>query len=104
MTSTPFSELQLSSELLDPLSCPVRNKVFICSTQRTGSFLLCRAMIHRGIGVPHEYFNHLHVGIIGPRFGVSALHDGHLESDSLARRAYITALMDRRTANGIFAA
>ena len=88
MTSKRYSELQLSIELSDRPSCPVRAKVFICSTQRTGSFLLCRAMIHHGIGVPHEYFNHLHVSILVPRLGVCELQNGHLlESDSAARSA-----------------
>ena len=62
-------------------------------------------MIRHGIGIPHEYFNHLHVGILVPRLGVCELQNGHLlDSDSAARRAYIAALIDRRTANGIFAA
>jgi hypothetical protein len=63
MTVTRYDELQLSSELLDRPPCPVRAKVFICSTPRTGSFLLCRAMIHHGIGIPHEYFHGRHAAI-----------------------------------------
>jgi LPS sulfotransferase NodH len=105
MTVTRYNELQLSSELLDRPPCPVRAKVFICSTPRTGSFLLCRAMIHHGIGIPHEYFHSMHAGIIGPRLGIGALRNGGLlKSESELRRAYITALMARRTNNGIFSA
>ena len=104
MTSTRDTELQLS-ELFDRPSSPVRAKVFICATGRTGSSLLCRAMFHHGIGLPHEYFNAGHIALIGQRSGIHALADGsRLGSDSEARRAYIAALLDRRTANGIFAA
>ena len=104
-TAARYSEMQVSEGLFDQPPCPVRAKVFICATERTGSWLLCRAMFHHGIGVPHEYFNNKHTGLIGPRFGIQALADGRqLGSDSIARRAYIEALLDRRTANGIFAA
>jgi LPS sulfotransferase NodH len=62
-------------------------------------------MIHHGIGVPHEYFNASHIGVIGSRFGIQALADGRrLRSDAEARRAYIAGLLARRTVNGIFAA
>ena len=105
MTLRAYSELQLSDEQFDRPSCPVRAKVFICATGRTGSWLLCRAMIHHGIGIPHEYFNARHIGLIGRRFGIPALAEGgQLASDNVARHAYIAALMARRTANGIFAA
>jgi trehalose 2-sulfotransferase len=105
MTSTRYSELQLSGELFDRPTCPVRNKIFICATGRTGSWLLCRAMIHHGIGIPHEYFNAIHIRLLGPRFGIHALADGRqLGFDSVARRAYLAELMHRRTINGIFAA
>ncbi len=100
-----YNELQISSDLLDQRHCPVRAKVFICSTPRTGSYLLCRAMIHHGIGVPHEYFHVLHAAIIGPRVGINALQNGWLlKTDAGARRAYIRELMYRRTVNGIFSA
>jgi LPS sulfotransferase NodH len=62
-------------------------------------------MVHHGIGVPHEYFNANHIGLIGPRLGIPMLADArNLVSDNAARRTYIAALMNRRTANGIFAA
>jgi LPS sulfotransferase NodH len=103
--STRYNEMEVNSELFDRTPCPVRAKVFICSTQRTGSYLLCRAMIHHGIGVPHEYFHYLHAGIIGARFGIAGLPNGQpLETDGVLRRAYTSALLDRRTVNGIFAA
>jgi LPS sulfotransferase NodH/GT2 family glycosyltransferase len=100
-----YSERQISSELLDQPPCPVRAKIFICSTPRTGSYFLCRAMIHHGIGIPHEYFHLLHATIIGPRVGIDALQDSWLlKTDAGVRRAYIREVMNRRTVNGIFSA
>jgi LPS sulfotransferase NodH/glycosyltransferase involved in cell wall biosynthesis len=100
-----YNELQLSSDLLDQPHCPVRAKVFICSTPRTGSYLLCRAMIHHGIGIPHEYFHALHAAKIGPRIGIDALQDGWLlKTDAGIRRTYIREVMSRRAVNGIFSA
>jgi len=100
-----YTERQISSELLDQPLCPVRAKVFICSTPRTGSYFLCRAMIHHGIGIPHEYFHLLHAAIIGPRVGIDALQDSwSLRTDAGVRRAYIREVMNRRTVNGIFSA
>lgn len=100
-----YSERQISSELLDQPFCPVRAKVFICSTPRTGSYFLCRAMIHHGIGIPHEYFHLLHGTIIGPRVGINALQNSwSLRTEAGVRQAYIREVMNRRTVNGIFSA
>jgi len=100
-----ISELAVNAETFDQPAGQARNKVLICTTGRSGSFLLCRAMIHNGIGVPHEYFHDLHSRVIGPRLGVDALRDSRLlETDSAARGAYIATLLKRRTVNGIFAA
>ena len=103
--STRYTELQLSSEAFDRPRCPIEAKLFICSTGRTGSWLLCRALIHHGIGVPHEYFNAKHFPAIAGRCGIEGLADDqHWGSDSQARRSYIAAVQERRTVNGIFAA
>jgi LPS sulfotransferase NodH/GT2 family glycosyltransferase len=100
-----YNELQISSDVLDQPHCPVRAKIFICSTPRTGSYLLCRAMIHHGIGIPHEYFHALHAATIGPRVGIDALQNGWLlKTDAGLRQAYIREVMSRRTVNGIFSA
>ncbi len=100
-----YNERQISSELLDQPPCPVRAKVFVCSTPRTASNFLCRAMIHHGIGIPHEYFHFSHAAIIGPRVGIGTLQNGWLlRTDAGVRRAYIKEVMDRRTVNGIFSA
>lgn len=102
---TAISELAVSSEAFDQQLCEPRSKVLICTTGRTGSFWLCRAMIDSGIGVPHEYFHDLHARVIGPRLGVDELRNSRLlETDSAVRRAYIEVLLKRRTVNGIFAA
>lgn len=100
-----YSELDVDGEAFDRPACPLHAKIIICSTERSGSYLLCRAMIRHDIGVPHEYFHWLHAKIIGPRVGLSAFQDsGTLASDARARRDYIAALISRRTVNGIFAA
>jgi hypothetical protein len=105
MKATRFSELELREERFDRKPGPIRAKVFICAAPRTGSWLLCRGMIHNGIGVPHEYFNALHAGPIGRRWGIPGFNDGrNLVSDSKPRRSYIDALLQRRTVNGAFAA
>ena len=100
-----FSELEVREERFDREPGPIRAKLFICATGCTGSYLLCRGMIHNGIGVPHEYFNALHASPIGRRWGIPGLTDGrNLVFDSKARRSYIDALLQRRTVNGAFAA
>jgi LPS sulfotransferase NodH len=107
MTSTPstrYTELQLSSAAFDRPRCPIEAKLFICTTGRTGSWLLCRALIHHGIGVPHEYFNPRYIPVIAARYGIEASSDDQRwAADSDARRSYIAALQERRTVNGIFA-
>jgi LPS sulfotransferase NodH len=99
-----YTERDVNGAAFDQTTCQVDAKVLICSTGRTGSYLLCRAMIHHGIGIPHEYFNPVNAGIIGARYGLGAITSHNLETDGPARRAYITALLERRTKNGIFAA
>ena len=117
-----YTELQISGEGLDqPEFLGEPRKVFLCSTPRSGSYLLCRAMINAGVGVPHEYFNPIVMRQIAPRFGLAASLEplrwwprGRLdrlgfrkaeraaESDFLAR--YIGELAPRRCQNGVFAA
>jgi LPS sulfotransferase NodH len=117
-----YSEAQMTSELLDQPGFggePV--KVFICSTPRSGSYMLCRYMINAGLGVPHEYFNPLIMQQIAPRLGLGDTVAGlrwryrglrdRLPFPSAARVAemnflsqYATALIPRRCQRGIFAA
>lgn len=117
-----YSERQMTSEFLDqPAFHEPPSKVFICSTPRSGSYLLCRYMINAGLGVPHEYFNTITMRQIAPRLGLASTIEpltwrprgilGRLGSRAAARAAevaflqqYIDALMPRRCQNGIFGA
>lgn len=47
-----------------------RRRYVICSTQRSGSFLLCRQLINAGLGVPQEYFNKLHIEVLSKRWSI----------------------------------
>lgn len=68
-------------------------KYVICSTQRSGSWLLCRQLINAGIGVPHEYFNRLHIDALCQLWGI----------DRADARAYIRSILHRRTTpNGVW--
>ena len=65
-----YTELQISSELLDqPQFTDQPKKLLICSTPRSGSYLLCRQMINAGLGIPHEYFNPIVMRQMAPRLG-----------------------------------
>lgn len=117
-----YTEAQMSSDLLDqPLFEGEPKKLVICSTPRSGSYMLCRFMIHAGLGVPHEYFNPLVMRAMAPRLGLGATADrlrwrppggrDRLPFGRVARAAeaafldrYIAALMARRCQGGVFAA
>jgi LPS sulfotransferase NodH len=65
----------------------------ICTTPRSGSWLLCRQLVNAGIGVPSEYFGIDRINALYARLGV----------DPRDTRAYLKALRERRTtANGVF--
>jgi trehalose 2-sulfotransferase len=73
---------------------PARRLV-ICSTPRSGSYLLCRQMINAGLGLPTEYFRERTVGRLRARWGLAPGDDD----------AYVDELEARRTTdNGVFAA
>jgi len=117
-----YTETQLTSEALDqPEFAGEPIKIFICSTPRSGSYMLCRYMINAGIGVPHEYFNPNIMRVIAPRLGLAAdvaklrwrhkslrdrlpfpLPDRVAEMSFLD--AYIERLVPRRCQGGVFAA
>jgi LPS sulfotransferase NodH len=68
-----YTELQISSELLDqPEFTDQAKKILICSTPRSGSYLLCRQMINAGLGIPHEYFNPIVMRQMAPRLGLES--------------------------------
>ena len=99
-----YTEQEVNSEAFDQPVSRAYVRIIVCSTPRTGSYLLCRAMIHAGIGIPHEYFNSVNAAIIGTRYGLGTITSDDLETDGPKRRAYIAALLENRTVNGIFAA
>lgn len=74
---------------------PPLRRLVICSTPRSGSYLLCRQMINGGMGRPTEYFREQTVRRLSERWGVAPGDDD----------AYIDELEARRTTpNGVFAA
>jgi len=65
----------------------------ICTTPRSGSWLLCRQLVNAGLGVPSEYFNVTHSMPLCARWGL----------DPRDTRAYAVELRRRRTtANGVW--
>jgi LPS sulfotransferase NodH len=100
-----LNSVELNGDRFDHAPNPLAAKVFLCTSQRTGSFFLCRAMMHHGIGIPHGYFNNLHITSIGRRLGLAPPGDGlAIGADASFRRAYIQEVLRRRTVNGVFAA
>lgn len=88
-------ELDLSEWDRPPAPGGPALRLAICSTPRSGSYLLCRQMINAGIGLPTEYFRERTVRTLGERWGVPRRDDD----------AYLDALESRRTTgNGVFAA
>jgi LPS sulfotransferase NodH len=72
-----------------------RRSYVICTTPRSGSWMLCRQLYNAGLGVPSEYFNELHLVPLCKRWGV----------DPRDTRAYLAALrMHRTTSNGAWGA
>ena len=116
-----YTEMQMSGEVLDqPEFLGSPTTVVICSTPRSGSYLLCRHMINAGLGVPHEYFNPIVIRQIASRLGFAeevAAMNWHARGrrDSLLLRKseraaerdflirYSRVLMARRTQGGVFA-
>lgn len=90
-----MTELEISSARFDQQPATVKRKFVIFSMQRSGSFLLCRQLINAGIGIPQEYFNPLHTGILRKRWKLTPGDD----------RAYLRELYARRTTpNGVWGA
>ena len=120
--SMRYTERQMTGELLDqPAFAGEPKKLFICSTPRSGSYLLCRYMINTGLGVPRRYFNPIIMRQIAPRLGLGPAIEGlkwrrrspldRLPFGKAARTAevnflekYVAALVPRRSQQGVFAA
>jgi trehalose 2-sulfotransferase len=95
-----LSETALDSEAFDqppPSAPPVR--FFILAQRRSGSYMLCRALIRAGLGVPHEYFLKDHMKALAARWSVAAgPRRGPASAD------YLKALVQRRSRGGFFGA
>jgi len=91
-----YTELQIGSELLDqPEFTDQPKKILICSTPRSGSYLLCRQMINAGLGIPHEYFNPIVMRQMAPRLGLESDIRGLTWSPRLGPESYVRGWKDR---------
>jgi LPS sulfotransferase NodH len=94
------TENALDSEVFDqprPDAPPLR--YLILSARRSGSYMLCRALIRAGLGVPHEYLLRDHVRALAPRWSVDpGPARGPVSS------GYLEALVERRSCGGLFGA
>ena len=102
-----YTETELSAASLDQPACEsTPKKLVICSSPRSGSFLLCRLLVNAGIGVPHEYFNFMHFDTIGRRFGIANTKQALQVRESVPglMDRYIDILLRHRCQNGIFVA
>ncbi|SEH08286.1 Stf0 sulphotransferase [Candidatus Venteria ishoeyi] len=69
------TEMALSLQSFDQEKRLPSIKYIVCSTGRSGSFLMCRQLFNSGLGIPHEYFNKMHQNIISNRMGLDADND-----------------------------
>ena len=77
-------------------AAPPEHRVLICTTPRSGSYLMCRQMINARLGVPHEYFRGRTTALLAKRYGI--VRPGDLDG-------FVDALEAHRTTdNGVFAA
>lgn len=94
-----INESAVSGSAFDQKKCEPSRRLIICSTPRSGSYLLARQLIRAGLGIPHEYFNPL----ISPTIISRAF--GSLDPDRLSTESYVEWLeANRTTPNGVFAA
>jgi LPS sulfotransferase NodH len=92
-----LDEAALTSSRHDcPPSAGPRARLVICTTPRSGSYLLSRLLIRAGLGVPHEYLNPVNAAPIRQRAGRSGR--------PLRPEEYLDWLDEHRTTtNGVFA-
>lgn len=92
------SELELDDARFDqPPLVPGKSlrPYVICTTPRSGSWLLCRQLLNARIGVPSEYFNIAHANALCARWN----------ADPRDTRVYLKALKaNRTTPNGAWGA
>lgn len=84
-----YTDIDFNQAALDQPSAPgsPRHTYLICAPQRSGSNLLCRQLIHAGLGVPHEYFNPLHARMLCDRWAINSTEHAY----------YLDTLFERRT-------
>ena len=75
-----------------------RRLLFICTTPRTGSHRLSRALYDLGLGVPSEYFHPNTIEALAPRWGLAADRSSPGWLD-----VYWQEVLRRRTRGGIVA-
>ncbi|WP_407662523.1 Stf0 family sulfotransferase [Mycolicibacterium palauense] len=74
-------------------------RLIICSTPRSGSYLLARQLIRAGIGVPHEYVNQINSDVIAAR-----VSNGAPAPRPMDLTDYVSWVEKHRTTpNGVFA-
>ena len=90
------SESELNDSRWDQLghSIGACRNLWLCTTPRSGSWLLARQLLNAGIGVPHEYLTGWSRHAISRRLGPQPL-----EMDEYLR----WLMQNRRTENGVFA-
>lgn len=95
-----LSETALDGAAFDQPAPPEPpTRYFILGQRRSGSYMLCRALIRAGLGAPHEYFLSDHVQALAARWGVAA---GRRLGP--ATTAYLDALIRHRSRAGFFGA
>jgi len=114
--SLSYSIVDLDSARHDGESAVPGHKLILCSSPRTGSYLLAEALRRLGLGVPHEYFNPPTMHVLCERWHIATpqrvrkphwwrrLRRGSDRRNLERLRAYLDALLRRRTRNGVFAA
>jgi LPS sulfotransferase NodH len=76
-----------------------KRHLIVCTTPRSGSYLLARQLIRAGLGIPHEYLNVVNSSVIIPRVF------GGVDPQRVNSKSYVDWLEPNRTTpNGVFAA
>ncbi|MCV6638224.1 Stf0 family sulfotransferase [Candidatus Albibeggiatoa sp. nov. NOAA] len=69
------TEMALSLPSFDTETMQPQVKYVVCSTGRSGSFLLCRQLFNSQLGIPQEYFNPNHQELISSRLGIPSANN-----------------------------
>jgi len=93
-------DLDFLGEVYDqvPRDDDARRLLLVCTTPRTGSHRLGRALYDLGLGIPSEYFHPNTIEALAPRWGLAGDRQSHGWLD-----AYWQEVLRRRTRHGIVA-